>query len=376
VVAAICVLVVAPSAPAREGPRPTANAVVSIEFDHAFTDQLPAIQLANQLGMKVTLFAMSGRLGLPGYLSAEQLRSLQSAGNEIGGHTIDHQDLSQLPPSAQRQAVCDDRAALEADGLNATDFAYPYGHFNSATPGIVRGCGYQSARGVGGLAQPGCRSGCQRPSAESIPPADPFDTRTADSVLDTTSLATIESYVTQAERSGGWVQIIFHYVCDHCDPYSVTMQTFSQFATWLAARAGRGTHEETVRQVIETPFVPGSVWVAGRPAQYLRVAQACPSTPVGAPCKSWPRAQPGRVRLRAGQTVLVRTASSAQFVSFAPRGKRAIAAAPLVRPRSARERWWRISMPRSSGSWTGVLGVRDALGRASYRLQVALGNSR
>jgi peptidoglycan/xylan/chitin deacetylase (PgdA/CDA1 family) len=373
----MCVLLVAASAPATGRPGPTAHTVVSIEFDHAFTDQLPAVELASQLGMKVTLFAMSGRLGVPGYLSAEQLRTLQSAGNEIGGHTIDHEDLSQLPPGAQRQAVCDDRAALEADGLNVTDFAYPYGHFNSATPGIVRGCGYQSARGVGGLAQSGCRSGCQGPAAESIPPADPFDTRTDDSVLDTTSLTTIESYVTQAERSGGgWVQIIFHYVCDHCDPYSVTMQTFSQFATWLASRAGRGTHEETVRQVIETPFVPGSVWVAGRPAQSLTVAEACPRTPVGAPCKSWPRAQVGRVRLRAGETVLVRTASSAEFVSFAPHGKRAITAARLVRSRSARERWWRISMPRSSGSWTGVLGVRDALGVASYRLQVALGNGR
>jgi hypothetical protein len=172
------------------------------------------------------------------------------------------------------------------------------------------------------------------------------------------------------------VQIIFHYVCDRCDPYSVTTQTFSQFATWLAPRATRGTHEETVRHVIETPFVPGSVWVAGRPAGYLRVAEACPSTPVGTPCKSWPQAQVGRVRLRAGETVLVRTASSAQFVAFAPRGKRAITAAPLVRSRSARERWWRISMPRSSGSWTGVLGVRDALGLASYRLQIALGDGR
>jgi peptidoglycan/xylan/chitin deacetylase (PgdA/CDA1 family) len=226
--------------------------VVSLEFDHAFTDQLPAIGLANSLHMKVTVFAMSGRLGLPGYLSGAQLVALQVGGNEIGGHTTNHQDLAQLPAAAQRQAICTDRAALEADGLDVTDFAYPFGHFNAATPGIVRSCGYRSARGVGGLAAPGCAVRCFGPRAESIPPAKAFDTRTDDSVLSTTRLATIERYVTRAEQAGGgWVQIIFHHVCEACDLYSVKLQTYSEFVSWLARRTQPWTVEKTVREVIE-----------------------------------------------------------------------------------------------------------------------------
>jgi hypothetical protein len=253
---AVAAAVIAPAAqPRRRHARGKhETTVVSLEFDHAFTDQLPAIGVANGLGMKVTVFAMSGRLGLPGYLSAAQLVALQASGNEIGGHTVDHEDLSQLPPAAQRQAICADRTALEADGLDVTDFAYPFGHFNAATPGIVRTCGYQSARGVGGLATPGCRILCFGPGAESIPPASPFDTRTDDSVLEMTRLATIERYVMQSEQAGGgWVQIIFHHVCDGCDLYSVTLPTYSAFVTWLARRAPRGTVVKTVRQVIETP---------------------------------------------------------------------------------------------------------------------------
>ena len=212
-----------------------ARTIVSLEFDHAFTDQLPAVQTANSYGMKVTLFAMSGRLGMTGYMTAAQLLALQSQGNEVGGHTINHPDLAKLSPAAQRYEICDDRAALEVDGFDVTDFAYPYGYLNRYTPGIVRGCGYGSARIAGGLgAHGGCPNPC--PPAETIPPRNPFQTRTVNSVMKTTSLAMIENYVTTAERSGGgWVQIVFHYVCDGCDPYSVSASTLDRFLAWLAA---------------------------------------------------------------------------------------------------------------------------------------------
>jgi hypothetical protein len=231
---------------------PRGATVVSLEFDHAFTDQQPAIELANSLGMKVTVFAMSGRLGETTYMTAAQLLQVQAAGNEIGGHTINHEDLSELSPAAQRHEICADRWALEADGLDVTDFAYPYGHYDAATPGIVRSCGYLSARGAGGLeSQGGCYGPC--PPVESIPPADRWVTRTVDSVLVTTSLRTIEGYVTRAQRvGGGWVQIVFHYVCDRCDEYSITPQALSDFLHWLA-RDPDATRIETVRQVIATP---------------------------------------------------------------------------------------------------------------------------
>jgi peptidoglycan/xylan/chitin deacetylase (PgdA/CDA1 family) len=261
VILPLAALLTVPSAAGRTGKhdRGTTPTVVSLEFDHAFTNQLPAIQLANSLGIKATVFAMSGRVGLPGYMTVAQLQQLQAAGNEVGGHTIGHADLSLLTPPAQRHEICADRVALEGDGLDVTDFAYPYGHFDAATPGIVRQCGYQSARGAGGLAsQGGCSGPC--PPQESIPPANPFDTRTVNSVLETTSLSTIEGYVTRAERAGGgWVQIVFHYVCDGCDPYSVTVQTFSAFVSWLALRRSGDVRAETVRQVIHTPFHPPAV---------------------------------------------------------------------------------------------------------------------
>jgi peptidoglycan/xylan/chitin deacetylase (PgdA/CDA1 family) len=226
--------------------------VVSLEFDDATSDQLAGVRLAAGYGMKVTLFAPSGLLGSAGFMSYGDLRGLEAQGNEIAGHTIDHLDLSQLSPADQRHQICDDRAALEAAGLNVTDFAYPAGNWTAETRGILRSCGYESARDDGGLrSQDGCSGAC--PPVETIPPADPFQTRTIYPVLSTTSLSTIESYVRRAEaRGGGWVQFIFHRVCDGCDPFSISEGTLAGFLAWLAPRSAIGTRVKTVRQVIHT----------------------------------------------------------------------------------------------------------------------------
>lgn len=223
--------------------------IVSLEFDHAFANALPAVQTANQHGMKVTLFAMSGRVGSAGYMTAQQLLALQAQGNEIGGHTIDHPDLSRLDPATQRREICDDRTALEAAGLRVTDFSYPFGYFAPATPRIVRSCGYQSARIAGGLG-PGSDCGGPCPWAEKIPPRSRFRTRAETSVQRSTTLATLKRYVVRAEEGGGWVQIVFHQVCESCDRYSTRESRFERFVTWLARRRTHGTSVRTVRRVI------------------------------------------------------------------------------------------------------------------------------
>jgi peptidoglycan/xylan/chitin deacetylase (PgdA/CDA1 family) len=340
-----------------------ARTVVSLDFDHATSDELQGIAIAAAHRMHVTVFALSGRVGTDGYMSAGQLRDLQSAGNEIGGHTTDHQDLATLSPAAQRTAICADRAALEAEGLRVTDFAYPYGHFDAATPGIVRGCGYESARGTGGLASPdGCYGAC--PAAESIPPADPFDTRTVASVLDTTPTVAIERYVTRAEQAGGgWVQIVLHHVCDRCDPYAVTPATLTAFLDWLAQRSARGTVVRTVVQVIETPFEPAAVRVLRPRARPLRMLadRRCPATPVTAPCATVPRrARPTAIPPRRGRVVWLSTTGSATSVRLLTPGARAV-----VGRRAHRRGLWTLHA-RTGRHGTATIAVSYPLGVAYY----------
>ncbi len=225
-----------------------AETVVSLQFDDGSSSQYQVRSLLLGHGMRATFFVNSTRLGSNGYMTVAQLHDLQGDGHEIGGHTLDHVDLTTLSAAEAERQVCQDRAALIANGFEVGSFAYPFGAYNAGVEAIVAGCGYESARGIGGIG--GCAS-C--PSAETIPPADAYGTRTRASVKQDTTLATLQGWVTAAEaQGGGWVQIVMHQVCggSGCSVYSVSPSTLAAFLDWLAPRAASGTVVKTVREVI------------------------------------------------------------------------------------------------------------------------------
>ena len=264
----LLVIALAGCAPAAPSPVAlAARTIVSLSFDDTFADQAQVGALVAARGMHATFFVNSGRVGATGYMTAAQLIALQQAGNEIAGHTISHADLPTLELDEQRRQVCDDRVALLALGLHVTSFAYPFGDATPATEQIAAACGYNAARGVGDLVSgEGCH-GCA--FANPVPPSDPWNLKTNDSIKVDTSLATLEGYVTQAEANGGgWVPLVMHHVCDGCDSLSVSPTTLAAFLDWLAVRDG--TVVETIHEVIGGAVQPG---VPGPPAT--------PRTPTG-----------------------------------------------------------------------------------------------
>lgn len=189
--------------------------------------------------MVATFFVNSGALGAPGRLSVHQLRVLESDGHEIGGHTVDHLHLPTLGHAELVHQICDDRTALLNEGFAVKNFAYPFGEVSREAAAVAASCGYSSARGVGGL------RGISRcwfcPYAESIPPHDLYHTRTALSVRDDTTLEDMKRAVTRArEHGGGWVQIVFHQICDGCGRYSTRESTFHRWLDWLSEERARG----------------------------------------------------------------------------------------------------------------------------------------
>jgi hypothetical protein len=92
----------------------------------------------------------------------------------------------------------------------------------------------------------------QCPFAETIPPLDPFATRTAEPSGPTTTLANLQQSVTQAEiNGGGWVQFVFHGICDGCGASDATSPaTMTAFLDWLSPRSASGTVVKTVAEVM------------------------------------------------------------------------------------------------------------------------------
>jgi len=230
--------------PSPPPPPPGPQTVVSIHFDDGVADQIGTLPILNAHGMHATYFINTAVVGDSAHMNWEQLQQLAAAGNEIAGHTLHHVNLKPLKTADARLEVCEDRNNLIDHGLQPTSFAYPFGGFDAGTEQVVGDCGYNSGRGVAG-------------GTETIPPLDPYATRTPPNPKQGTTVETIESYVTAAEQSGGgWVQLVFHHLCDQCDAYSITPADFTALLDWLQPRAAGGTIVKTTAEVIGGPVRP------------------------------------------------------------------------------------------------------------------------
>lgn len=223
----------------------TARTIVSLTFDDGYANQYTvAAPILASHGMQGTFFVPTAFLGSNGYMTWPQVSALADAGNEIGGHSLDHRNLTTLRVAQAREQICADRNALLQHGVAATDFAYPDGVFNADVESIVQECGYNSARTTSWYG-----ATCGNPCTEAIPPRDPYAT-TIVAFGGSQTVAAIEKDVRAAESHGGWAQIVIHRVCDSCEADAVSPEDLSALLDWLQPRAAQGTVVETVAQVI------------------------------------------------------------------------------------------------------------------------------
>ena len=242
-------------APVAQAAAP-ATTVVSLTFDDSTADQMVAASALQASGLHGTFYAITGSIGAPNYLTLVNLQTIYSAGNEIGGHTVNHQDLTLQPADEAQRQVCNARNQLTAWGFPQTSFAYPYAVVNASVETIVKNCGYNSARSLGDVqTQLGGTAGVY---AETVPPPDAFALRAPGEVDSTWTLADLQNTVINAENNGGgWDILTFHRLCApgtaNCDPsVSISPELFTQFTIWLAAhiQAVPTTSVKTVGQVI------------------------------------------------------------------------------------------------------------------------------
>lgn len=120
---------------AREGVR------IELTFDDGNVSDIEvALPALLERGLRATFFVCAGRLGLPRYLGAQDLRDLRSAGMGVGSHGFDHVDLRRLDPAALRREAAESREALQATGVGAVEeFALPFGSYDRRVLRQLRG---------------------------------------------------------------------------------------------------------------------------------------------------------------------------------------------------------------------------------------------
>jgi len=111
--------------------------------------KMPAERIASEVRRIAEVLQVDpdrARDATPPVMSAEDLRTLASAGHTIGSHTVSHPYLAAEPAARQREEIEESRRMLEsAVGAPVLHFCYPGGGYTATTRDIVAAAGYRSA---------------------------------------------------------------------------------------------------------------------------------------------------------------------------------------------------------------------------------------
>ncbi len=245
---------------ADQPPLPSRPFVVSLTFDDGLRSQYGLREIFARHNVHGTFYINSGPVDAreAGTMSWAQIRDLQGAGHDIGGHTRDHINMLATDTSLEfkTRQTCDDRQRLLEEGINAVSFAYPFGAMDATAQPIVRGCGYQSGRKAGTVTSDGPIY------SETIPVTEnPYAIR----ILGTNyngavTLEALQYAVNQATKYGGsWLPTLFHQICYAGTPtYDSCMAgyrpiddvTIDAFLGWLGSQTDRNITVKTVADVM------------------------------------------------------------------------------------------------------------------------------
>ncbi|WEX91236.1 polysaccharide deacetylase family protein [Sinorhizobium garamanticum] len=120
---------------------------LSITFDDGnISDLLVAAPELDRRGLKAEFFVLTGRIGQPGSLGPDDIRSLMKMGMRIGSHGVAHCDWSKLSAIELNHELEASKRTLEEICLVPIRSAsIPFGRYNGAVLLELRRAGYATA---------------------------------------------------------------------------------------------------------------------------------------------------------------------------------------------------------------------------------------
>jgi len=217
-----------------------ARPIVTLTFDDgystAYTNAMPILKTD---GFTATAFIITDLIGKSGYMTATQLKTFATAGDEMASHTVTHDNLTLETATQLKTEMTQSQATIKTDtGISPTDMAYPYGLYNAAAVTATKAV-YTAARGV--------ESGLNSKDNYNA-----YDLKVED-VYTTTTTAQVVDWLAQAKATNTWLIFVYHGVDTNLttavdsDEWCVTP---AQLTAQLAAVKASGITVETMAKGI------------------------------------------------------------------------------------------------------------------------------
>lgn len=118
--------------------------MLAITFDDSnLSDLVIAAPELERRSLSAEFFVLTGRIGMPGSLSASDIRELLRRGMRIGSHGVDHRAWSDASEAELDHELTASRAALEAICERPVrSAAIPFGRYNARVLRGLRKAGY------------------------------------------------------------------------------------------------------------------------------------------------------------------------------------------------------------------------------------------
>ncbi len=193
---------------------PTPKAKVSFTFDDGgasnFTKVAPILSEYGMTGTSYVTTSCVGKITVPNncpadgdipYMTWAQIKSLQNTyGWEIGSHSVSHPLMTEINNTKLEREVANSKNALQAQGINVTSFATPYGDYNQKVLASI--AKYYTNH---------------RPFHDTGYNQWPYENYLlrVQQVQAGVSVDTVKSYIDQAVANDTWLILVFHDIQDN-----------------------------------------------------------------------------------------------------------------------------------------------------------------
>lgn len=224
---------------------------VSINFDDGwasvYQNGLPILRKAS-LPASAYIIPKTMVDGNDHYMTADQIRGLQSSGWEIGSHSFGHEHFEKLGQKATDRSLAVSKSYLQGLGLHIYGFAFPYDKFKADSLIIAKNYyGYY-------------RLGTDNFNYSSTELIDSFAWKNG------FSLNWIKSKLDEAKKKKLGVVFVFHEVSDNGRPYAIKISLFKKVVEAIKKAAYRSIRMKR--------FWRGSRFICGRNSVKVSRARA------------------------------------------------------------------------------------------------------